>query len=451
MPRRSILLFVLLAVLPAPLAAQTPPAVAAFTNVTVIPMDRDRAVAGQTVIVRNGRIAAIGPVRTTSVPDGAQRIDGTGQFLMPGLADMHVHIFSSDELVFYLANGVTTVRNMWGMPMHLRMRDSIRAGQLLGPTVYTAGAILDGDPPQLRGSAVIRTASDADTIVQQQLRDGYDFIKVYNRLTPDAYAGIAAAARRHGARFVGHVPTAVALRAALDAGQSSIEHLSGYAAAALTTDTGAANWSRTLEPSKIRSLATETRAAGVWNTPTLTVLERGDMSAAESKSVLDRVEVHLLPPMIRRFCCSQAYDAKNDLAADLLARRRANRFAVVRALRDAGARLLLGTDTGNPFVLPGYAAMDELQLMVEAGLSPFEALRAGTEGPAEFLGQSSTSGSVEVGKVADLVLTHGNPLRDVRAVRNVSGVMVRGRWLSAEELNSRIRANAAKIASPPPR
>jgi imidazolonepropionase-like amidohydrolase len=333
---------------------------------------------------------------------------------------------------------------MCGWAMHLALRDSVASGLLLGPTIITTGAIIDGDPPRLRGSAVAHNSSEADSIVGEQVRAGYHLIKVYDGLSVRAYHGIAAAAKRYKVRFVGHVPFQVGLQAAIEAGQSSIEHLSGFPAAALAVDTGHADWSRVLDFNKVRRLAHEIQQAGVWSTPTLVVLERGDMSAAESQVTLDRPELRYLPRSFRRFCCGQAYDAKDDLPSEELARRRDNRFMIVRALHNAGARILVGTDTGNPFVLPGYAVADELELLVSAGLSPYEALRAATHDAAEYLDGDEAWGTIEVGKRADLILLAANPLTDIGAVRKPLGVMVRGRWLPGEELRGLLEAQAKR-------
>src|SRR4051812_34075948 len=204
-----------------PLPAEEGSGEVAFVGVTVVPMDTERRVPDQTVVVRHGRIAEIGPSSTVQVPAGALRIDGQGRFLMPGLADMHVHLYTRDDLLLFLANGVTFVRNMWGAPYDLVWRARIEQGSLLGPTIYTAGPLLDGSPPIWNGSVVVETAADAERVVTGQKKAGYDFIKVYKKLLPEAYDAIAATAKREGMTFGGHVPAAVGLEHALAAGQRS--------------------------------------------------------------------------------------------------------------------------------------------------------------------------------------------------------------------------------------
>lgn len=356
--------------------------VIAFVDVNLVPIDAERIIQNQIVLVQDGRITAIGSATEVEIPENADRIEGVGRYLMPGLVDMHVHIFSKDELPLYIANGVTTVRNMWGWDMHLKLRRQVLDGKLKGPTIYTAGSIIDGNPPQLRGSSVVETSIDAEKVVAEPAQAGYDFIKVYNGLKPKAYAAVILAARKYGLPVVGHVPSAVGLHGVLVASQRSVEHLWGYAAAVAADTT--ATWSSLLDVTKITEITEATRRAGVWNIPTLNILERKDMSAEESKVFLSRPELSYLPSFFKRFCCGSAYDPEDDLSGEERTLRKANRLRVVKALHDAGAELLLGSDTGSYFVLPGYAIHDELQLLVEAGLTTYQAIRAGTRNAAFF-------------------------------------------------------------------
>jgi hypothetical protein len=172
-------------------AAATPPI--AFVGVRVVPFDGPRLLEAQTVIVRGDRIAAIGPSSSTPVPDNAMVIPGKGRWLMPGLADMHVHVWSEGDLVAFVANGVTTIRNMFGAPLHLQWRDRLRTGALFGPALYTAGPIIDGNPPTWPGSAVVEDVETAKRVVAEQKAAGYDFLKVYNGLSRDVYDAIVAA------------------------------------------------------------------------------------------------------------------------------------------------------------------------------------------------------------------------------------------------------------------
>ncbi len=209
------------------------PFTAAFVNVNVIPMTREVVLANQTVVINDGRIAALGPFESTAIPDNAMKIDGRSRYLLPGLADLHIHLRSPDELLSYLAHGVTTVLHlsgaMSGAPDLLRYRVQIARGEMLGPTLYLSGPNVDGDPPIWRGvSVAVTTPDDARRVVTEQKRAGYDVIKVYNLLSPEAFTALAEAAKQNGIAVVGHVPRAVGIESALKAGQAMIAHSEEY-------------------------------------------------------------------------------------------------------------------------------------------------------------------------------------------------------------------------------
>jgi len=443
--------------------AKTPvssPAIA-FVDVGVVTMDSDRALEHRNVIVRGDRIVAVGPASSTAIPPGARRIDGRGKWLMPGLIDMHVHLNDPGDGALYVANGVTTIRNMWGFPETLEWRKQYESGQLLGPTVYTTGSILDGNPPIWPGSTVIETDAAAESEIVAEKAAGYDFIKVYSRLSPGGYQAILQAAKRHGMRVVGHVPDAVGVLGVLDAGgQESIEHLTGYLTAAQaegshTSDIADWNQKRRamiahLDESRIPMLARRTRDAGVWNCVTLIVGQRfGALEHRDSLLRLPEVR-YTTPEMLEMWDTSKDFRFHNTTTEDYAAMRAVTAFQMrmTRALRDSGARILLGTDTSNPFVVAGFSAHQELALLVEAGLTPYQALRAGTADAAEFLHASDQIGQVRPGLRANLVLVDGNPLEDVRAATRRSGVMLRGRWMPAVELDAELERVAKERKAP---
>jgi len=416
--------------------AQEVDTVIAFIGVNVVPLDANRIILNQVVLVQNEKITAIGDATEVEIPVNAHIIKCGEHYLMPGLADMHAHIFSKDELPLYLINGVTTVRNMWGWEMHLELRDEIAKGQIVGPTIITAGAIIDGDPPHLAFMSVASTPDAGITMVNEQVNAGYDFIKVYDNLDAKTYKAICSTAQIRGVSVVGHVPNDVGIYQTLQAGQNSIEHLMGFMDAIATEDAGRLDWSPPIDHKRLSELAESIANSETWNTPTLIVHEQMDMSAAESEKFSASYEVGILPKSLRKFCCSETYEAKNDLSADERSFRKNNRLEVVRALHRAGAKLMLGTDTGNKFVIPGYSVHDELDLMIEAGLSEYEALMTATGNASKFMGESSEWGFVTVGSRADLLLVKSNPLSDLSTLRKPKGVMVRGHWLSSSDLDS---------------
>jgi imidazolonepropionase-like amidohydrolase len=414
----------------------------AFVDVNVIPMDSERVLDHQTVVVHDGVISAIGPVSTTDIPDDARVIDGSGRFLMPGLADMHVHISNQDEFLLFIANGVTTVRDMFGDADRLTWRARVERGDILGPTIYTSGPIIDGNPPWIEGSTVVQTAEEAEQVVAEEKAAGYDFVKVYDVLSADAYAAIVAAAAKHGMPVVGHVPDAVGLSGVLVAGQASIEHLRGYGAA-LAADPkkvthGSEDWAMA-ETSKMAGLAEATREAGVWNCPTLVVGQKW-VQPEEQRVLLAQPVVRYIAPAVRDEWNPDSSYLSSFPTEKLAAVQGSHkeRLLMTRALHRAGARLLLGTDCGNPFVVAGFSVHEELANLVDAGLTPYEALLTGTRDAAEFVGATGEFGVVATGARADLILTDGNPLQDVGVVAAPAGVMVRGVWLTRDELAERL-------------
>jgi imidazolonepropionase-like amidohydrolase len=400
----------------ATLPAQSPPArpplpgapagVTAFVDVGVIPMDGEQVLSRQTVLVEGGRITTISPVGRVRIPPGALRIDGKGQFLLPGLADMHVHIEPSEPTMLrFLAQGVTTVRYMeWTAANEkiLRWRRRAAAGEVLSPRIYTAGRWMGAteysglrkDPWQLAPDAV------AGRIAAYQAA-GYDFVKPRNE-PPAIFDSVVAAARRVGLPLAGHVPPGVPIERALAARMKSIEHLTGYEGrdeeerpfSVLMRPDGSP------DPAKIRAIAAATKRAGTWNCPTLRVT---------------------IPPGADTSAFYQSPEGRK-----YVARQR----ELVRALQDAGAGLLLGTD--------GSAVVEELVVLVEAGLTPYQALATGTRNVAEYFGTLEESGTIAAGKRADLVLVAGNPLADVRHVARPAGVMLGGHWLDRAELERRL-------------
>lgn len=442
----------------------------AFDNVNVVPMDTERILENQTVIVRDGKIAELGDAAKLPIPQNATRVDGRGKYLMPGLADMHTHVQSEGELLLLVAHGVTAIRDMFGSPYKIVWRDRIARGEMFGPTIYTAGPIVDGPRPDMSEMARVTTAEDSERIVVEQKQRGYDFIKVYHNLSREGYDSVLAAAKKHGIPTAGHVAYSVSLQHAFDSGQNCIEHLTGYVEDIQRKDSpyiGEIDAQKTsgkdkflksvnfAEESKIPDLAARTRQAGVWNCPTLIAYRDWGLTAAEIKERVDQSEMKYVHPMLMaqwspvnkdEVPYSDAIAANDEVT--LMKRRVEVHKKITKALNDVGAGLLLGTDTGVPFVVPGVSAIEELELLVSAGLTPYQALKTGTSNPAEYLKASDRFGTVTVGKRADLILVEDNPLKDVAILRRRSGVMLRGQWLPENELRRRIDELMAGYTAP---
>lgn len=413
----------------------------AFTRVGVVDVERGRLLADQTVVVGGDRILSVGPSGRVIIPAGTTVIDGTGRFVSPGFADMHVHLYTEGDAFTYLANGITTVRNMAGDPGHLALRARTAAGRVIGPRILTAGPVIETKRSH-PDNALVATASEARQEVVRQHTAGYDFIKVYNDITPSTYLAVLDAARELKMPVAGHVPHAIGLRQALAAGQRSIEHLRGYPEELLPPGRAGAVgpsfaertlWWNAVDPAGMTALARATAAAGTWNCPTLTFTVHELSPADHHRRLVARPETSALSLIGLPKDRTTGY-LKDFSDADFAAAQRGLRvqYQLLRALDAAGAGLLVGTDSW----LSGFAFADELELLVEAGLSPARVMKMATFDAARFLNEESDRGSIAPGKAADIVMFAANPLIDIRHAKKVDGVMIAGRYHDRRSLDA---------------
>ena len=420
-----------------------------------------------TVTIADGRITAIGG--SAKPAKGAQVVDGTGKYVIPGLWDMHVHWYDERFLPLFIANGVTGARQMFGAPVHLSWKQRLEDGSLLGPRQVLAGPIVDGPNPVWPRSIVAADAQGGREAVQQTKRDGYDFIKVYNRLPREAYLGIVEEAKRTGLPVEGHVPNAVSAAEASDAGQKTIEHLTGVLIAASSAEAEARRGTgqilataprgggldpagraalrlqreRTLatyDDVKAAALFARFRANGTWHCPTLTVLRSG--AFLNDPAFVSDSRLKYMPATVRESWKpenSPLRGWKTNEDYDLDRRTLQLQLRVVGAMQKAGVPLLAGTDVLNPFAFPGFSLHDELKLLTDAGLTPAQALQAATMNPARYLGKTALQGTVETGKIADLVLLDGNPLDDITMTKKIAAVVFRGQLFDRQALDGILR------------
>ena len=460
-------LALMVAVVTAPALAQQAPVVAsplrdlpsrgvaAIVGVTLVPMDRDGAVADQTVVVRDGKVVAIGPATSTTVPEGATRIDGRGKFLVPGLVDMHAHLVTGDEslatgagrqLALSLANGVTTLRGLGGAPTAFALRARAARGEVLSPSLIVPG-------PSLNGNSV-KTPAEAVQKVDAAKAAGAELLKTHgNFASGEIYDSIVVAAKRAGLPLAGHVTPEYGLRKAMDAGQQ-LEHFDGVIAA--VTRDGApppppgqfvvepqalAN----VDPAKLRALAAEMASRKLWNGPTLALFE--NLASNETPEQLAaREEMRYAPaPGIAQWK-QQKQGFLDQAPAEGRARYLELRREITRAYDAAGAKLLAGSDSPQLFMTPGFGLHRELQALAAAGVAPSRVLAAATRNAAEYLGRSDI-GTIRVGGRADLLLVDADPLAAIGNLQRISGVMVDGRWLPAARLGSLKEAVAAEVAN----
>jgi imidazolonepropionase-like amidohydrolase len=413
-------------------------AVTAFVDVTVIPMDAERALPGHTVLVQGDRIVAVGPSASVEVPAGARRVEGRGRFLAPGLAEMHGHVpppgapaqYTEDVLFLYVANGITTVRGMLGADGQLDLRRRTSRGELVGPTLYLAG-------PSFNGNSV-NSPEDAVRMVREQRAAGWDLLKVHPGLTAAEYDAMARTAAEEGIRFGGHVPDDVGLMHAIRMGQETFDHVDGYTAYAGGEGTP-------LDEAKLDAAVRATREAGAWVVPTMALwevlygtLDLDSLQAYPELRYAPRQQVASWANAYRQRMASPQYDAAQARGA-IEARQR-----VLAALHRGGVRILMGTDAPQQYSVPGFSLHREFPRMRAAGMSPYEILASGTRNVGDYFNRNDTFGTVAVGRRADLLLLDADPLAHESNLQRIAGVMVRGRWLSREQIDARLAEIAAR-------
>jgi imidazolonepropionase-like amidohydrolase len=423
----------------------------AFVDVHVVPMDRERVLEHQTVLVGDGRIVRIGAASEVEVPGGATRIEASGKYLLPGLTEMHGHLPSPDTgeavtenvLFLYVANGVTTVRGMQGNPFQIELRKRIESGQLLGPRLVLGSPSMTGDR--------VSTVEDATRLVREYDEAGFDLLKVHEGLTPEVYDAIARTAKEVAIPFGGHVTDAVGLFHALSSGQTTIDHLDNYVEALVPDEKrpeippgllGADALLERIDESRLPDLVRATLEADASVVPTMVLWENGIYASRPSSELLSQIgEVRYMPEgMVARW--SKAVDERVAAGATEKLRRLAQlRRRILAALHQGGVRILLGTDSPQIFSVPGFSIHREMALYLEVGMSPFEVLSSGTRVVGDYFG--ADFGTVEAGKSADLILVDANPLQDLKRLSNPAGIVVRGRYLTRSEIDEKLEAIAA--------
>jgi len=433
----------------------------AITDVTVVDVEQGRTIGLRTVLIEGGRVVAIDEPAASHIPDGAQRVDGHGRFLIPGLVDMHVHLFNNAThrppntwaFPLFIANGITAVREMAAIPQSMPIvhawRKATENGTLIAPHIIAAGVVAYGPSPD-EAVRQVDVAADA----------GADFIKVFSDISAPSWRAVIDAAHRRSLPVMGHVPAGISVLAAAQAGQRTDEHLTQIFESCSTIERAVFDERHGLEGEALvaRSDAQESRVLEAFDQPAC-----DHVAAALAKSGQAQVPTLVLPyeeskpagrapandsrwKYLRTDERTRWLRAQQSLTPDeraVAARRWPVARKIVTTLHHAGAVLLAGTDTPMPNVYPGDSLHEELALLVESGLSPAEALRSATLAPALFLGIADRMGSVSVGKRADLVLLDANPLTDIRNTRRIRAVLLDGHLLTHPALVA-LLADAAK-------
>ncbi len=386
----------------------------------------------RTVLVRGTTIAAIGPVRRIKVPSAALRVDGHGSaYLLPGLADMHTHVMRAEDLLPYTANGVTTILHLGGAPADFvdHIQESIDSGEVVGPRIFFA-FLIDGSPALSR--FYVRTPDQARAAVQLAKANGYVFMKVYNNLTPGEFAAIVDEGHKQGLAVIGHGVRTVGLPAALFHGQVMVAHAAEFYYTAFSSHIPG-------DRAVVKQVVEDTFRSGAYVTPNLSTFS----TIARQWGKPEVIDEFLRDPRIRFL----SPDERLDWGDSDYVHRQGDITPILsfletftKALADRGVPLLTGTDSPViPGMLPGYSIHEDLQLLVAAGLTPFQALSAATRVPGEFIARyvpgSSAFGEIKPGQRADLMLVSGNPLYHLEALQQPLGVMSAGRWRTREQLD----------------
>jgi imidazolonepropionase-like amidohydrolase len=440
----------------------------AFTHVTVIDTTGGAALADMTVLVEGKHITQLGKSTELQPPQDAQIVAARGKYLIPGLWDMHVHTAFGDwlppnekvTLPMFVANGITGVRDMGGdIEILKRWRTQIDAGRLLGPRMIIAGPMLDGPTPRFPSSAPVGNAADGRRIVDELHAQGVDFIKIQSLIPRDGYFAAAEEAKKLGIIFVGHVPDAVRASEASNAGQRSIEHFTGIFEGCSTIEDqlikGPKSLGRnvsTYDPARARQIVALMARNQTWQVPTL-VWERGQW-------LIDAIDLSHDP--LTKYAPTAWKDKTwpmftksilEDMDTDPLPVRKKfvqMELDMTLAMFRAGVPFMAGTDTAaGVHIFPGFSLHEELALFVRAGLTPLQALQTATLNPARFMGRQAQLGTIEKGKLADLVLLDANPLDDIANTKRIHAVVLAGRYFDRAALDHMLTDIATAAGAKP--
>lgn len=442
----------------------------AFVGVNVIPMDRERVLANQTVIVRNGTIAEIGDAARVKVPKEATRVDGIGKYLIPGLVDTHTHLLSDgdefpdsiapDELRVMVANGVTTVRFMIGTPELLALRARSAKGEIAAPTIFVASPHLTGR--EQGNNFVVKTHDEAREAVRKSKTAGYDFIKITTFIDAAVYEAAVDEAAKQNIKVVGHADSRfVGVERAWKAKQQ-IEHLDGYMELLMKADAPVKgsvsdlyiynpdNWKSFdhMDESRIPEIARKTVESNKYVNPTQHFMKNTFGIARTEESIRAQPDFRFYPEKVQQQWLD--FYKKNRFLTTVPLEKRARwvelRNKLIVAIHNAGGKIMAGSDTPEFLFLYGFSQHRELKALADAGLSNYAALEAGTRNAHEYFGTINKTGTIEKGKQADMILLNANPLENISATENRAGVMLKGKWYSQGELNGWLDEIAPRIA-----
>jgi len=428
--------------------AQSPNQETVFTKVNVIPMNEEKVIKNQDVVVKNGIIKAIGESGKVKYDKNARVIDANGKYLMPGLAEMHAHVPPVDDiepmkevLTLFLCNGITTIRGMLGHPRHLELRSKIQSGEIIGPHFYTSG-------PSFNGNSV-KTPETGSEMVRNQKQAGYDFLKLHPGLTKENFAAIAKTAKEVNIPFAGHVSFDVGVWRAIEAGYASIDHLDGFVESLVPgldtikeqqTGPFAMYIAKNADVKRIPALMKALKEKNIWVVPTQALAERWFSPDKDADAFAREPEmIYMKEETLKNWITNK----KNLMANPNYKPEEIKKFVEIRRkliyeCQRSGVGLLLGSDGPQVFNVPGFSVHHELQYMVDAGLTPFQALQSGTVNVAKYFNLTN-SGMIKTGYVSDMVLLDANPLENIENTKKIAGVMLGNNWLAKDIIKTDLK------------
>jgi len=419
-----------------------------FKSVNIIPMDKEEVWTNRDVVVKNGIIQSVEKTSNKKYSKEALVIDGAGKYLMPGLAEMHAHVPPVDNLepmkevlMLFALKGVTTIRGMLGHPRHIELREKLKSGEIIGPRFITSG-------PSFNGNSV-KTAEAGIALVREQKKAGYDFLKLHPGLTRESFDAIAATAKEAGIPFSGHVSFNVGVWRAIEAGYSTIDHLDGFVESLVPDikkmkeqETGlfAMFIADKADESRIPKLIAALKENNIWVVPTQALAERWFHPDKDPDALGKEDEMKYMDPGTLKNWISSKKNLMNNpnYKASAVNRLIEVRKKLIYECNKNGVGLLLGSDAPQVFDVPGFSVHHELQYLVDAGLTPYEALKTGTVNVGRYLNQENL-GVIKPGAVSDLILLKGNPLKNISETKNIEGVMLGQTWFSKELIDAELK------------
>ncbi len=428
-----------------------------ISNINVVDVRDGSILEARNIIIDSGRFISIsGQLKNPKIYKN--QIDGAGQFILPGLSEMHAHIPSpptsptrvEETLFLYLSNGITTIRGMLGHPSHLELRERALSGDLLSPRIFTSS-------PSLNGNSV-QTPEEARQKVAAYASAGYDFLKIHPGIRLEVFEALVETADQEEIPFAGHVPVDVGIIRALESGYATIDHIDGFLEGLVPpeqisnpNDNGffGYNFTQLVDTTRIPGLVELSKKKEVWVVPTQSLFERW-FAPTTADDMLAQSEMKYMPKATLQNWRERKIQATGDQSgfdSEIWEEFINIRKKLLTSIQDNGYGLLLGSDAPQIFNVPGFSIHREIEGMVRAGLSPLEILQSGTINVARYLNMEDRFGEIKEGLEADAILIKGNPIQDLGALKDIQGVLVRGQWISAEEIDIRLKEienNASK-------